>query len=114
MVVASSMSPLASVSAALHSIIPAPVRSRSFLTIAAVISMPGSVVVIVRAPGGRPEGPALRFGGLEGLLEAGLKACATSGRPEGLRYVRQARRPARPVALYSVSCILSPDFVPDP
>ena len=34
---ASSMLPLASVSAALHSIMPAPVMSRSFLTVAAVI-----------------------------------------------------------------------------
>src|SRR5688572_13751052 len=40
------MSPLASVSAALHSIIPAPVASRSFFTIAAVIS----IVAIVLTP----------------------------------------------------------------
>jgi hypothetical protein len=37
--IAASMSPFASVSAALHSIIPAPVLSRSCLTIAAVISI---------------------------------------------------------------------------
>jgi hypothetical protein len=39
MVVASSMLPFASVNAALHSIIPAPVASRSFFTSAAVISV---------------------------------------------------------------------------
>src|SRR4051812_21383293 len=39
MVVASSTLPPASASAALHSIIPTPVASRSFFTIAAVISM---------------------------------------------------------------------------
>jgi hypothetical protein len=39
MVVACSMSPFASLRAALHSIIPAPVASRSFFTNAALISM---------------------------------------------------------------------------
>src|SRR6266545_3619830 len=43
-VVAASRSPFASVSAPLHSIIPAPVASRSFFTIAAVISI---VVILV-------------------------------------------------------------------
>src|SRR5690606_35304371 len=38
---AASMSPLLSVSAFLHSIIPAPVRSRSYLTIEAVMSAMG-------------------------------------------------------------------------
>src|SRR5688572_25095769 len=50
MVVAASRSPFASLRAALHSIIPAPVRSRSFFTNAALIS-----IVAILAPS--MEGP---------------------------------------------------------
>src|SRR4029450_5324307 len=56
-VVASSMLPLASVSAALHSIIPAPVRSRSFLTVAAVISAM-SLLLLLLFTSGRAAGAA--------------------------------------------------------
>src|SRR5262245_46501929 len=55
-VVASSKSPLASVSAFLHSIIPAPVWSRSFFTSAALIA----VGIVVLQGAGRPEGRPLR------------------------------------------------------
>src|SRR5690606_22498548 len=63
-----SMSPLFSVSAFLHSIMPAPVRSRSSLTMDAVISIGGprirkwmgggqapAAVCVAAAPGGQPR-----------------------------------------------------------
>src|ERR671929_23707 len=60
-VVASSMFPLASVSAALHSIMPAPVASRSCFTIPAVISIPSHslVVTLARIIGEQPAQPSL-------------------------------------------------------
>src|SRR5215831_5792801 len=50
------MLPFASVNAALHSIIPAPVRSRSVFTIAAVISM-----FTVSSPGTRNPVSGIRY-----------------------------------------------------
>src|SRR3954451_20147994 len=97
MVVASSRLPPASARAALHSIIPAPVASRSFFTIAAVISMstPRTVVnpsfidqgrrasgvgpavqnnagQVVRPARGRNSRPVLDGGGGGCLLGPGL------------------------------------------